>query len=200
MSKKPRTVITDRRKARIQGVLRRRQKDLRLVLSNIHDPHNVSAIYRSCDAFGVARVHLHYTTSAFPVLGKKSSASARKWVETVQHENADDLFAQLRSENMQVLATGFSAEAKPVTAFDLTRPTAIILGNEHDGVEPELKAASDGEIYIPMQGMIQSLNVSVAAAVSLYEAWRQRDSAGMYDEPRYTEEELAELEKLWCSW
>ena len=89
--------MTERRRARIEQVLRHRQKDLTLVLANIHDPHNVSAIYRSCDAFGVASVHLYYTTCAFPALSKKTSASARKWVDTVRHDDRESLFAALRA-------------------------------------------------------------------------------------------------------
>lgn len=175
--------ITPRRLEKMKAVLARRQPDLTLVLSNIHDPHNVSAIYRSCDAFGVKNVHLHYTRTAFPVLGRKSSASARKWVDTVRHKNADEMFAKLREQDFQVLATSFSDTAKSLWEWDFLRPTAIILGNEHEGVEDDLLARSDGEIYIPMLGMIQSLNVSVAAAVILAEAARQRMAAGWYDRP-----------------
>lgn len=175
--------ITPHRLEKMKAVLARRQPDLTLVLSNIHDPHNVSAIYRSCDAFGVKNVHLHYTRTAFPVLGRKSSASARKWVDTVRHKNADEMFAKLREQDFQVLATSFSDTAKSLWEWDFLRPTAIILGNEHEGVEDDLLARSDGEIYIPMLGMIQSLNVSVAAAVILAEAARQRMAAGWYDRP-----------------
>ena len=79
---------TPERLARIKRVLAARRNDLTLVLANIHDPHNVSAIYRSCDAFGVHRVHLYYTHTSFPALGAKSSASARKWVESVRCSDA----------------------------------------------------------------------------------------------------------------
>lgn len=174
---------TERRRCRMAEVLRQRQDDLTLVLANIHDPHNVSAIYRSCDAFGVSRVHLYYTETAFPVLGRKTSASARKWVDSVRHANVDDLFRALRSDGCQVLATSFSERAKPPRLWNFLAPTAIILGNEHSGVGGELLERADGEIYIPMRGMIQSLNVSVAAAVILAEAARQREEAGFYDRP-----------------
>lgn len=189
--------MTERRRARIEQVLMCRQKDLTLVLANIHDPHNVSAIYRSCDAFGVASVHLYYTTCAFPALSKKTSASARKWVDTVRHDDQASLFAALRTRPCQVLATSCTATARPVGEYDFTRPTAIIMGNEHAGVPEELIPHVDGEVYIPMYGMIQSFNVSVAAALMLAEASRQRAAAGMYERLSWTDGEYAERLALW---
>lgn len=192
-------MVTSRRFERIHEVLIRRQRDLTLILSNIHDPHNVSAIYRSCDAFGVSRVCLYYTGTAFPPLGKKTSASARKWVESARFREAQPMVDGLRAQGYQVLATCFEKYSKPLPEVDLTRPTAIIVGNEHRGVEPELMRLADGGVYIPMQGMIQSLNVSVASAVILYEAWRQRRAKGMFDSPSYSPEELDELVSQWVA-
>ena len=192
-----RTVITERRLERIRNVLQRRQKDLALILSNIHDSHNVSAVFRSCDAFGVPEVHLYYTSSAFPVLGRKTSASAGKWVEKFRHSDAKAMISGFRDKGYQILSTGFTERALPIIEYDLTKPTAIIFGNEHSGVDPELRALVPDEVYVPMQGMVQSLNVSVAAAVTLYEAWRQRQAQGMYDSPAYSEEELDALMEIW---
>ena len=189
--------MTPEREAKILRILSQRQKDLTLVLANIHDPHNVSAIYRSCDAFGVPKVHLYYTDTPFPVLGAKSSASARKWVSSVRHKDAGDLMAALKAEGMRVYATSCSEVARPVGDLDLTLPTAFILGNEHRGVDAELVPGVDGEVYIPMYGMIQSFNVSVAAAILLAEASRQRREAGMYERSSYTDEELAALYAEW---
>lgn len=188
---------TERRRARLAEVLAHRQPDLTLVLANIHDPHNVSAIYRSCDAFGVEQVHLYYTDTPFPALGRKTSASARKWVETVRHKDKAELFAALRARNMQILATDCTPTAKPLRHWDFTRPTAIIMGNEHSGVADELAREADGELYIPMYGMIQSFNVSVAAAVILAEAARQREAAGFYDSPRYAPDDLRQRLDAW---
>lgn len=189
--------ITERRAQRIREVLARRQPDLTLVVNNIHDPHNVSAILRSCDAFGVPRVHLLYTDTAFPALGKKSSASAKKWVETVRHPDAASLAATLRADGYTLIATGFNATATPLPKWDLTAKTAIILGNEHSGVDADLESMVDGTMYIPMQGMVQSLNVSVAAAVILYEAFRQRLDAGRYDRPSLPPDEMERLIAAW---
>lgn len=189
---------TEARMARLSHVLRHRQPSLTLVLANIHDRHNVSAIYRSCDAFGVEAVNLLYTDTAFPVLGEKSSASARKWVQTHRHKTQEELISKLKAEGKRIYATNCSDRAKPLQSFDFTKPSAIILGNEHSGVSEELMAAADEELYIPMYGMIQSFNVSVAAALILYEASRQREAAGMYASPSYTPEKLNELLEDWA--
>jgi tRNA (guanosine-2'-O-)-methyltransferase len=189
--------VTQRRRARIERVLAWRQKDLTLVLANIHDPHNVSAIYRSCDAFGVAEVHLYYTDTPFPCLGRKTSASARKWVESIRHRTLDALLDGLRTGGRQIVATSCDATARPLADWDFTKPTAVIMGNEHRGVGEELAAHVDGELYIPMYGMIRSFNVSVAAAVILAEASRQRVLAGMYARSSYTKEEYAEKLGAW---
>lgn len=190
-------IRTPEREAKIRRVLGFRQKDLTLVLSNIHDPHNVSAIYRSCDAFGVPEVHLHYTDTPFPVLGAKSSASARKWVRSVRHKDMKSMMDGLHARGIAVYATMCTPEANPIDAYDYTRPTAFILGNEHGGVEESLAEMADGQVYIPMYGMIQSFNVSVAAAVLLAEASRQRKEAGMYARPSYEE---AEMEAMYNEW
>ena len=189
--------ISERRRAKLERVLGWRQKDLTLVLANIHDPHNVSAIYRSADAFGVAALHLYYTDTAFPELGKKSSASARKWVESVRHRNVEELYAALKAGGHQILATSCTPESKPLGSYDFTKPTAVIMGNEHSGVPAELAPIVDGEVYIPMYGMIQSFNVSVAAAIILSEASRQRVLAGMYERPSYAPEEYAVRLEKW---
>ena len=188
---------TGNRKQRILEVLARRQKDLTVVLNNIHDPHNVSAVLRSCDAFGVGEAHLLYTDTPFPQLGHKSSGSAKKWVEMKRHKSAREMVQSMRARGLQVLSTGFGGNAKPVTDWDLTLPTAVILGNEHDGVNEELQTLVTDHVYIPMQGMVQSLNVSVAAAVILYEAFRQRKESGMYDSPSMTPEEIQERFDAW---
>ena len=188
---------TPEREDRIRQVLARRQQDLTLVMDNIWDPHNVSAILRSCDAFGVLRVHLYYTTEPWPDLGKKSSASAKKWVERVRHADPGELIAGLRSQGFQLLRTGFSPKARPPWEYDLARPTAVILGNEHRGVSPELCALVSEEVFIPMQGMVQSFNVSVAAGLILYEAAGQRRVRGLSEKALLTP---GELERKVADW
>ena len=189
--------ITPERLERIHHVLALRQKDVTLVMDNIWDPHNVSAILRSCDAFGLHRVHLYYTVEKWPELGKKSSASAKKWVERVRHDDPAEMLDGFAARGVQVIRTGFSETARPLYDFDFTRPTAVILSNEHRGASQELVDAVPDELYIPMQGMVQSLNVSVAAAVILYEMFSQRRRAGLLGAPAFSP---AELEALALEW
>ncbi|WP_045222803.1 TrmH family RNA methyltransferase [Desulfonatronum thioautotrophicum] len=191
------TSITEQRIQRIRDVLSKRQKDLTLILNNIHDPHNVSAILRSCDAFGVHGVHLYYTRESFPLVGKRSSASAKKWVDRIRHHDAATMINGLRGQGYQIIGTNLTATARPLPDWDFTGPTAILLGNEHRGQDPALDALIPDNLFIPMQGMIQSLNVSVAAAVILYEAWRQRHSRGCYDSPRFNHEEMEAQVSAW---
>lgn len=190
---------TQRRRKRMAEVLAQRQDDLALVLDNIHDPHNVSAIYRSCDAFGVSRVFLHYTATPFPALGRKTSASANKWVDSERFHSASALADTLNKRNFQILATSFSERAQPLRTFDFLKPAAIIIGNEHSGVSAELMAYAHAELYIPMHGMIQSFNVSVAAAIIMAEAARQREDAGYYDRIRMPPGEYEERLKRWLA-
>jgi len=166
-------------------------------MENIHDPHNVSAMFRSADAVGIHEVHLIYTTEKFPKIGSKSSSSANKWIERKKHPSADECFNYLRKNNYQILATKLDEDAKQLYEFDLTKPTAFVFGNEHAGVSDDAAHSADATVYIPMMGMIQSLNVSVACAVTIYEALRQRMNAGLYSSPRFDENTFLKLQEEW---
>jgi tRNA (guanosine-2'-O-)-methyltransferase len=190
---------TERRRARIRAVLEHRQPDLTVVCENIHDTHNISAILRTCDAVGVRRVHAVYTIEAPPasVFARETSAGAAKWVEVEWHDSIEACYAGLRREGFTILATALGPTARHLYEWDFTAPVAIVLGNELRGASDAAVAAADGSIQIPMVGMVQSLNVSVAAAVCLYEAFRQRRVAGAYDMARLDASELARLAAEW---
>ncbi|MFN8590751.1 MAG: RNA methyltransferase [Thermomicrobiales bacterium] len=190
---------TERRQARIAAVLARRQPDLTVVLENVHDPHNVSAILRSCDAVGVLRVHVIYTVEEAPesAFARQTSASAAKWVEVERHDSVETCFDALRANGLTILATALGEVAQPLFDVDLRRPVALVFGNEMRGVSAEVLAHCDGLLEIPMAGMVQSLNVSVAAAVCLYEAFRQRSAAGAYDSPRLSSDQRQALQEDW---
>jgi len=177
--------ITPERRARITHAIDRRQPTLTVVFENVQDPHNISAVIRSCDAVGVLEAHgIYEGLNEFPALGEKSSASARKWVEVQLHNSVDACYTQLRQRDFRIYTTHMSSDAIPLHALDLTRPVALVFGNEHLGVSDEARTKADGNFLIPQVGMIQSLNISVACAVTLYEAFRQRTEASMYNEPQ----------------
>ena len=185
---------TDERKEKIRRVVERRQPSLTVVLENVHDPHNVSAVIRSCDAVGILEVSLIYNGGQkFPKLGAKSSASARKWVNQKHYESAADCFSELRKEGKKIYTTGMSSDAVSLYDLNLTEPVALVFGNEHEGVTEEAISLADGNFLIPQVGVIQSLNISVACAVSIYEAFRQRLNAGMYSDSQLSQDELAIL-------
>ncbi|MFA6467384.1 MAG: RNA methyltransferase [Bacteroidota bacterium] len=187
----------DRRKNKLRKVLEQRQPDLTVVMENIHDPHNVSAMLRSADAVGIHQVNLIYTSAKFPKIGSKSSSSANKWIGRRKFPGVEECYASLRKEGYQILATRLDDQARQLYDFDLTKPTAFVFGNEHAGVTDEAAAQADATVYIPMMGMIQSLNVSVACAVTIYEALRQRKAKGYYGSPRF---ERLVLEQLFEEW
>lgn len=189
---------TEKRKNKITSVINYRQKSLRVVLENIHDPHNVSAIFRTCDAVGVSKVSLVYTIEKFPRIGKKSSASAFKWVEKDKYKSIKECYDTLRKDGYTIYASSISEDAISLYDLDLTKKVAVVLGNEHRGVSDEAAELADKKFLIPMYGMVQSLNVSVATAVILYEAQRQRKQNGFYDSTEYSEEELEKFIEAWC--
>jgi tRNA (guanosine-2'-O-)-methyltransferase len=190
---------TTRRVERVRTVLARRQPDLTVVLENIHDPHNVSAILRSCDAVGVLRAHAVYTIEEAPpgAFARKTSASAAKWVDVERHESVAHCYDRLRGEGFVVLATSIGPRARSLFEWDLTQPVALVFGNEMRGASEDAVALADAQLEIPMAGMVQSLNVSVACAVCLYEAFRQRSAAGAYGSPKLDPTAIETLEEDW---
>ncbi len=190
--------VTSERQDKVRRVLSRRQPDLTVIAENVYKPHNLSAIIRSCDAVGVGTVHAVNPTGGVPTYSD-TSASADKWVDLQVHGNLDLMVDGLRESGYQILAAHLSDRAVDYREPDYTLPTAILLGNEKDGVSPRAASIADRHIIIPMLGMVQSLNVSVAAAVILFEAQRQRRDAGMYDSQRLPEQERLRLEYEWLN-
>jgi tRNA (guanosine-2'-O-)-methyltransferase len=178
-------------------VLERRQPDLTVVIENVHDPHNVSAVLRSCDAVGIATVHLVYTVEERPELSRGVSGSAIRWLEIVNHESIADCYEALRRDGFTIYATHLDENRVELFDLDLTRPTALVFGNEQRGVSDEAVAGADATMIIPMMGMVQSLNISVACAVTLYEALRQRRAANLYEQPRWSSSEIDARLNAW---
>jgi tRNA (guanosine-2'-O-)-methyltransferase len=191
--------MTERRREKFERVIAARRPDLTLVLEDIHDPHNVSAVFRSADAVGIPGVHLVYRTDEFPKLGKKSSASASKWVRRTKHSSIRECYDALRADGFTVCATHLGKKAVSIYDLDLTGRVALVFGNEHRGVSQEAADLADVNFRIPMVGMIESLNVSVACAVTLYEAFRQRLAKGQKKLPPKDRKVLKELADEWLS-
>lgn len=196
--KKLRQFTTEKRLNKIIKAASGRQHSLNVVLENIHDPHNVSAIFRSCDAVGVPSVSLIYNEEKFPKIGKTSSASAKKWVERYDYPTVDECYGKLREQDFKIYASMLAPDAVGLYDLDLTEKVAIVLGNEHRGISEEAAQKADKTFYIPMRGMVQSLNVSVANAVILYEAQRQRMLRGMYNQTDLSEDEFENMITEWC--
>ncbi|QDL34636.1 tRNA (guanosine(18)-2'-O)-methyltransferase TrmH [Serratia liquefaciens] len=171
--------MSPERYARICEMLATRQPDLTVCLEQVHKPHNVSAIIRTADAVGVHQVHAVWPTTRMRTL-VSSAAGSNSWVNVQTHRTIGDAVTHLKGQGMQILATNLSARAVDFREVDYTRPTCVLLGQEKTGITEEALALADQDIIIPMIGMVQSLNVSVASALVLYEAQRQRQNAGLY--------------------
>jgi tRNA (guanosine-2'-O-)-methyltransferase len=179
--------MTPERYRRIRAVLDRRQPDLTVLLEDVHKPHNFSAILRSCDAAGVFETHAT-SPSGRVRRHHPTSGGSGKWVGVRVHPTVAGALADLRERGLRILAAHPTAAAADFREEDYARPTAILLGQEKTGVSAAAAAGADGFVAIPMVGMVASLNVSVAAALILFEAQRQRAAAGLYDRPRLDEE------------
>lgn len=190
--------MTPERTERLTNVLNKRQNNLAVVLENVFDPHNISAVMRSCDAAGIQDVYvLNTKIPRHKKWGAKSSSSAAKWLTIHQYTDAALCISDLRQKYDKILATHLSSDAISVYEVDFTQSVALIFGNEHAGVSEEIRALADGNFIIPQVGIIKSLNISVACAVSIYEAYRQKKLAGHFDNISLPKERYHSLLKEW---
>ncbi|GAC1361271.1 MAG: hypothetical protein NVSMB47_13680 [Polyangiales bacterium] len=173
-------ICTERRVARIHAVLARRLASVTLVVDALHDPHNGAAITRSCEAFGVQTVHAIEGVEPLAV-ARAVTKGSEKWIDLVRHPGADACVAMLRAGGHEPIATHPDGELLPDDLAQIPR-VALVLGNEHRGIAPELRAACTRAVRVPMVGFVESLNVSVTAAILLHAATRGRP--GDLDEPR----------------
>ena len=190
--------MTPERSDRLTKVLNKRQPDLTVVLENVFDPHNISAVMRTCDAVGIQDIYiLNHKIPPHKKWSEKTSSSAAKWLTIHQFTDAQECFVALRKKYKKIYTTHLSSDAVSLHELNLTEPVALVFGNEHNGVSEEIIAMADGNFIIPQVGIIKSLNISVACAVSLYEAFRQKNNAGHYDAVKLAGEELVTLKDGW---
>lgn len=189
--------MTPERQKRFIDVLSKRQGDLTVILENVHDPHNIYAVMRTCDAIGIGEIYILYTKPTHALIGRKSSGSARKWIKENYFMDRAACFEAVKSRYDRVIGTHLGEASEEIYDLDLSQSTAFLFGNEKDGVTQESLALCDGNMHIPQFGMIKSLNISVACAVTLYEALRQRKEHGSYNrsgKESLVSEELETLE------
>ena len=191
--------MTPERYQTIRAVLDKRQPDLTVVMDGVHKPHNFNAIIRSCDATGAFAAHYIPIPEAekFKLL-KNTAKGSQKYVTVHRHDNFEAAAQQLKASGHQLLAAHLSEEAVDFRSVDYTKPTAIVLGAELEGVSESTLNQVDQHIVIPMVGMVESFNVSVAAALILYEAQQQRMRAGMYDQPSLPTDVYQKALFEWC--
>ena len=190
--------MTPKRNERLTSVLNKRQPDLTVVLENVFDPHNISAVMRTADAVGIQDIFiLNNKIPPHRKWGAKSSSSAAKWLTVHQYTDAAACFAELRKRYKKIYTTHLSSDAVGLHQLNLTEPVALVFGNEHSGVSEEIIAMADGNFIIPQVGIIKSLNISVACAVTLYEAYRQKNNAGHYNAIKLQGERLEGLRNEW---
>jgi len=190
--------MTPQREGKLMKVLQHRQNDITVVMENVQDPHNISAVMRTCDAVGIQDIYILNTKIArHKKWGAKSSSSADKWLTIHQFENVNECFDELRKNYKKIVTTHLSSDAVSVYDIDFTGSIALVFGNEHEGVSDEVRALADGNFIIPQMGIIESLNISVACAVSIYEAFRQKHNAGHYEQPSLPQNKMQQLMQQW---
>lgn len=190
--------MTPERRERLLSVLNKRQAGLTVVLENVQDPHNISAVMRTCDAVGIQEIYvLNNRIPRHKKWGAKSSSSAAKWLTIHQFSDTAECVTALRQKYDKIYTTHLAADAVGLYEIDFTGSVALVFGNEHEGVSDEIRALADGNFIIPQVGIIKSLNISVACAVSIYEALRQRTIAGHYEKRNLPDGQFEELLEKW---
>ncbi|WP_345199188.1 tRNA (guanosine(18)-2'-O)-methyltransferase TrmH [Kistimonas scapharcae] len=191
------TTMTPERFQKLRTALDRRQPDLALLTDQVHKAHNLAAILRTCDAVGIDTVHLSQSPLRARQLRRRSMGSNR-WVNVATHNSIDAGIRHFQERRFKVYAAHFSERAKPYHELDFTVPCVLLMGAEKYGVSETGAQLADEHVIIPMQGMVESYNVSVAAAIILAEAMRQRERQGLYRHSRLEPECYRRTLFRWC--
>ncbi|MDD8019750.1 MAG: RNA methyltransferase [Acidobacteriota bacterium] len=192
-------VTTEARKEKLTKVLSRRQPDLHVVLEEVTIAHNASAVARTCEAAGILNLHIISPHPENIVFNEAITTRAEKWLLIHFHQSTAECLSLLKSQGLKVAATTLSSQAVPHTEIDYCQPLALVFGNEAEGVSSDALTLADYQIHIPMVGLVQSLNLSVSAAIILYEAFRQRQTKGWYSERRLPSPEFEQVLKIWLA-
>lgn len=178
-------MITEERKKKFEMTAAASQTDVTVVLENVHDPHNIGAILRSCDSVGIREVYVlynEYSKNAIKqYVGLHSAAGALKWVDVHFFHDTKSCFKEVRQKYKIIAGTHLSSKSKRIYDMDLSGSVAFVFGNEKSGLSSEVLPFLDVNFIIPQYGLVKSLNVSVACAVTLFEMSRQRYLKGNYN-------------------
>ena len=166
-------VLTPRRLRRLREVASRRLSGLTVAFDSLHDPHNISAALRSCEAFGVQHVRLVKSTTG-AAMNRGVSKGCERWLSSHWHETAEGCVEALHRDGFRVLLAKPADDSVPLHSVDFAQKVALVFGNEHAGVSPEFDGMADGRVHIPMMGFVESFNVSVAVAICVSHASRAR--------------------------
>ena len=170
--------VSDRRRDRIEASLASRTRDIVVVLEDIHHDHNSSAVLRTAEAMGIFELHVVAGKSRF-VVSDKISMGAHKWLHGRGYSTISDAYAHLRARGFEIWASHFHGEAEPIEDIPIDRTVALVFGNEHEGLSRQAIDEADHWFKVPMRGFVESLNISVAAAISMYDVRARRDRAGL---------------------
>jgi tRNA (guanosine-2'-O-)-methyltransferase len=161
-------LVTEERRARLQDVIARRLDSVTVLMDAPHDPHNGGAVVRSCDAFGVQRLHVVERYEPFLVASSVARGS-EKWVDVVHHRSVDTAAAEIRGRGHEFIATHPAGELDPQDLGRIARP-ALVIGNEREGIAKDLQSLCTRAVKVPMRGFADSLNLSVCTAILLASA------------------------------
>jgi tRNA (guanosine-2'-O-)-methyltransferase len=195
------TPLTEHREKKFRNAIQHKQPNITVIFDNVVDPHNIYACMRTADSIGLIEMYSINTGKRFQRKlkeGKRSGASAKKWIQLHEFDSYEACFEVVKRKYQKVLGTFLGENSADLYSLDLTESVALVFGNEQFGISEEAKKFCDGNFVIPQKGMIESLNISVACAVTLYEAYRQRASAGMYGEKSLMT--AAEKEQMYEAW
>jgi tRNA (guanosine-2'-O-)-methyltransferase len=186
---------------RFKDVIAKRQNNITVILENVFDPHNIAAVMRTADSIGIQELYI--INSFLPPekqrqkYARRSSGSAIKWLTIKEYNTVSECVQAVRKQYTKIYTTHLSADAVSMYSIDFTEAVALVFGNEGRGCSTEMLAASDGNFHIPQVGMTMSLNISVACAVTLFEAYRQKELAGHYNKSTYSINEQQQLLSHW---
>ncbi len=172
--------MNEARQQRIEAYYENKIPHVEFMMDNVWDPHNVAAVSRTADGLGIRCIHLYYTYNEFPPVnrvGKKTSSSANQWIEFNKVKDLSSFVEVKKAEGYRFIGAGIGKTACQLTEYQFPEKCIVIMGSESTGMSSEIQEICDDLVYIPMVGMVTSFNISVAAAIMMYEIYKQKGAS-----------------------